>query len=1180
MSSPLVNRALQLARQLQTRANELQLPAERRQQAELDRMMQSPADKATLVQMTDQAFRSQSPGRSVDQLIHVLDVQGVPRFFSPLDQTLLRGFQSFGGLLPGVALPLVKEHMQQETANVVLPAEQELLREHLLARRAEGVRMNVNYLGEAMLGEREATRRLEIYLKALAQPEIEVISVKISTIYSQISALAREHTVSVLCDRLETLYRAAVTHGKFIYLDMEEYRDLELTVAALMQTLDRPGLERVRAGVVLQAYLPDSYAIQQRVTEWARRRFAAGAESLTLRVVKGANMEMERVEASLRGWPVAPYQRKIETDANYLRMLHFGLRAENIAAVRLGIASHNLFTLAYGLTLAQEANALPRVQFEMLEGMANHLRRAIHEVAPQLLLYAPVCRHEDFLYAVGYLVRRLDENTGPDNFLRHAFNLVVDSDDWRRLEAQFLAAIAAMESVSSHPRRTQNRNTEVAPRLRLSASFANEPDTDFSLVANGAWAAQIIERWNPRHSTSAAEVTPVIAGANAPGETPGESIDPSRPGVTVARYTLATSAQVDEVVASAVADPTGWRRRTARERSEMLFRAAEEIASARGDLLGAMLAEGGKLLTEGDPEVSEAIDFCRYYAQSAEEWFRQPGLTARPRGVVAVVPPWNFPLAIPCGGVAAALAAGNTVILKPATNTVLIAQQLCECFWRAGVPREALQFVPTSGGSGGAKLVSHPGVNAVILTGGTETAQRMLAAKPTLKLLAETGGKNTTIVTAIADRDLAIKNVLHSAFSHSGQKCSATSLLILEDEVFHDKKFRDALVDAVESMTVGSAWNLATKMGPVIRPPSGELLRGLTQLDADESWLVPPRLAIDGNPCLIGPAIKWNVAARSFTHCTELFGPVLGVMRARNLHEAIDLVNASGFGLTSGLESLDDREHDIWQSRIRAGNLYLNRSTTGAIVQRQPFGGMGKSSVGPGIKAGGPNYVAQFMEFTSEPIDSLTVLDDDHPLAALVPLASPIERPQLIAAIHDYTAAAASEFHVEHDPQLLLGEDNLRRYLPVSALRVRVHADDKWLSVLLRIAAARTMGSRVVVSRPSELPANLAHGINELDIATDAWAADIEFVTETDDQLAAALLTGQTDRIRYASPERVPDFLRATAARCLAYLADEPVSPIGRLELLWYAQEQCYTRVYHRYGNLGVRADEVRTPVS
>ena len=224
-----------------------------------------------------------------------------------------------------------------------------------------------------------------------------------------------------------------------------------------------------------------------------------------------------------------------------------------------------------------------------------------------------------------------------------------------------------------------------------------------------------------------------------------------------------------------------------------------------------------------------------------------------------------------------------------------------------------------------------------------------------MHLLAETGGKNATIVTALSDRDQAIKNVLHSAFSHSGQKCSATSLLILESEVYHDAKFRAALCDAVESLHVGSAWDLPTKIGPLIRPPSGVLETGLKELEPGEEWAVMPRLHVDDNPHLVSPGVKWGVQPSSFTHCTELFGPVLGVMEARDLDAAIDLVNATGYGLTSGLESLDDREQELWCSRIRAGNLYINRPTTGAIVLRQPFGGMGKSSVGPGIKAGGPN---------------------------------------------------------------------------------------------------------------------------------------------------------------------------------------------------------------------------------
>ena len=379
--------------------------------------------------------------------------------------------------------------------------------------------------------------------------------------------------------------------------------------------------------------------------------------------------------------------------------------------------------------------------------------------------------------------------------------------------------------------------------------------------------------------------------------------------------------------------------------------------------MGAMLTEGRKTLSESDPEVSEAIDFCRFYARSACHFDELPGLTTRGKGVVVVVSPWNFPLAIPCGGVASALAAGNTVILKPASHTVLIAYEMCKSFWDVGVPRTALQFMPCSGATVGQQLVSHDSVGTVILTGGTETALAMLAAKPTIHLLDEMGGKNATIVTALSDRDLAIKNVLHSAFSHSGQKSSATSLLILEEEVYCDTKFRETLCDAVESLQACSCWELHTKVGPLIRPPSGELERSLKELETGEFWAVMPRLNVDDNPHLVSPGVKWGVQSGSFTHCTEFFGPLLGVMSARDLHEAIDQVNATGYGLASGLESLDDREHRLWQEGIRAGNLYINRPTTGAIVLRQPFGGMGKSDVGPGPKAGGPNYIAPLMHF-------------------------------------------------------------------------------------------------------------------------------------------------------------------------------------------------------------------------
>ena len=1183
-----IQRALDFAQALQLRATELQTPAERRQQAELDRMLQTPTDKATLVQLTDQAFRARSSARVVDQFTHILDVQGVPRFFSPLDRAMLRGFQTFGGWLPGVSVPMVKEHMQQETANVILPAEPELLTEHLRQRREQGVRMNVNFLGEAILSEAEAERRIEQYLEALQATDTEVFSVKISTLYSQMSLLAREHTIATICDRLERLYRSAarsffVRAGgarvpKFIYLDMEEYRDLSLTCGIFMRTLDRPGLERVGAGIALQAYVPDSARWQRIINEWARKRVAAGGAPVTIRLVKGANMEMERFEAALKGWPQAPYKTKRETDANYKRMLHEGLKPENLTAVRLGIASHNLFDVAYAWTLVHERHAFDHVQFEMLEGMANHQRRALFEQVSNLLLYAPVCRKEHFLSAIGYLIRRLDENTGEENFLRHAFKLTRGSAEWQALEQGFRESFTLLPELSDAPRRTQDRRE---PSPASHGPFHNEPDTDWSLPHHAAWAQSIVEKWMPLSGTQAPEIPLVLAGEEILHDRKvRECTDPSRPGVVVGRYRQASAEDVARAVECATLDPDGWRALRPGEREAMLKRVAQELRHARGDLMGAALANGGKVLTESDPEVSEAIDFAEFYAETARMWMEgvSPHLTAKGKGVVVVVSPWNFPIAIPCGGVAAALAAGNTVILKPASDAVLVAWEFCKCFWRAGISRSTLQFLPCSGGSEGRALVQHPKVNAIILTGGTGTALTMLHENPALPLSAETGGKNATILTALSDRDLAIKDVLHSAFSHAGQKCSATSLLLLEAEVYDDSQFKRALVEAAESLTVGSAWDLKSKMGPLIRPPSGDLENALQTLEPGESWaLMPQRL--EGNPHLWSPGIKWGVQPGSHTHLTEFFGPVLGVMRYEKLHEAISLVNQTGYGLTSGLESLDDREQAEWRAGIRAGNLYINRTTVGAIVLRQPFGGMGKSAFGPGIKAGGPNYVAQFMDF-SETIPGTPATP--RPGGDMARLLSSLqhwdtlnltENSRLIAAFASYENAWAEEFGVEHDHFLLPGQDNLRRYLPVRELRLRLHAEDDPFDLFARVAAARASGCRITVSSP---PGMEWRALSRLQTATEDWAGAIEFVEESDAELASVISTRQTDRVRYAAACRVPLEVRRAANEANVFIADAPVLMEGRVELLWYVQEQSLSFDYHRYGNLGVRASEKR----
>lgn len=1187
------DRAIELAADLLCEASSLQTPQERRQQAELDRMIGHAEDKATMVEMTDQAFRTHTPARVADQLTHLLDVQGVPRFFSPVEQAMLRGFQSFGEYLPGVAVPLVKEKMRRETANVILPAEPELLAEHLQARQAHGVSMNVNLLGEAILGEEETKRRMQQCFEALRMPEVKCLSVKISTVYSQVSALARRHTIRKVSDRMESLYRTAMQEidpdtgcGKFLYLDMEEYRDLYLTADVLRETLDRKGLEQVRAGIALQAYIPDSARVMRDLIDWSAQRVVAGGEPLTVRLVKGANLEMERVHASIEGHPQAPYKTKLETDANYKRMLRELIDAAANGGVRVGVASHNLFDVALALIWSADRKLDDRIQIEMLEGMANHQRRALTQRGSDMLLYAPACRRDGFLNAIGYLIRRLDENTGPQNFLRHAYRLKPGTPEFDSLATDFRKSLELAESISDAPRHAGSRDDAVVqPEVAEHWSqLVNEPDTDWSIVANALWAEELLAKWQTK-CDAAATVIPLTIGADVcEGQSVHESTDPSRPGVVVSRAALASVDDIRRSVTIADRDQSGWRTSSIEHRHQLLRNVAQNLRQRRGDLIGAMVADGGKTVAQADPEVSEAIDFCEFYPLTVRDWLLHPSISLKPRGVVAVISPWNFPLAIPCGGIAAALAAGNSVILKPASHTILTAWSLCQAFWDAGVPRDVLQLVPCSGRDAQAGLVENPQVETVILTGGTETAKRMLGARPDLHLLAETGGKNATIVTAMADRDQAIKHVIASAFGHSGQKCSATSLLLLEDEVFRDEQFRDTLADAVKSLRVGSAWDLSTSVGPLISEPSDELTRGMKTLQDDESWLVVPE-HIDDNPNLYRPGVKWNIRPGSFTHCTELFGPVLGVMRYSRLEEAIEIVRSTGYGLTSGIESLDNREVDFWQSLIGAGNLYINRPTTGAIVLRQPFGGVGLSAYGPGVKAGGPHYVLPLMQVVDaeatlpgsdaehSELDRLQSWVEVFEESGLMPtdLADDLQR-----VVGSQRAAVETEFSREHDTVRLVGQDNLRRYRPVRAMTIRVDSHKQLRDAFVCVAAAVAVRAQVTVS----IDPSIAAATKELlHSPADYVPGLVEPLEETTSQLTVRVLGGDVNRLRLlaASAEHVS--LRKACADQFVTIIAEAVLSEGRIECLRYLDEQSVSNNYHRYGNLGRRAEEQRREV-
>lgn len=1192
----IVTESIRLASRWLDRANRMLTPDERKQQDRFKRLLGNPKDRVVLIKLIDQCLRSRRPGRVADQVNHLLAGYGTPDFFSEQQKAQLFFFRNIGRLLPSLSVPKFIAAIRENSRHLILPADTEALHAYLEQRKSEGIQVNINYLGEDVLGEAEALHRLESYLELLKDPLVEHVSVKISTLYSQVQPLSLDHDGEMLGQRLSRLYDEARRHpymradgataSKMVHLDMEAYRDLPLTVNAFKRTLDQDAFTACPAGIALQAYLPESFAVQRDLTEWARRRLEKGGAPIRLRIVKGANMEMERTEAALNGWPLAPFDNKLDVDANFKRMLEFAMQPQSIPAVRLGVASHNLFELAYARLLAEANDVAAGVTFEMLEGMADHVRRALAEAQIPLLLYAPIARDVDFIHAVGYLIRRMDENSGPGNFLRHAPGLRTDSEVWRQLSDDFSAACRRMPRLPSTPHRIQDRVADPFARqgrVPAAAGFRNEPNTDWTLGANRRWADQIREQWKKGADHVPIRIYPIVAGR--PFHTPGPTRDifdlnqlPDK--ILLARCRMAQSVDIELAMAVARQDPDGWRTVSPTQRRSVLARVADGLRHARGSLIGAAAAETGKIFSEADAEVSEAIDLAEFYPLSQQAFEKHRSLRMSGKGVVVVISPWNFPIAIPCGGILAALSAGNMVVFKPASAAVLVAWQLCQIFWEAGVPRNTLQFLPCEGVAAGRHLSSHPGTDALILTGGTRTAQMILRQRPDLFLAAETGGKNSIIVTAMADREQAVKHIIPSAFSHCGQKCSAASLLILEKEVFGDRAFRRALVDAAQSLPVGSAWDFHHRMGPLIHPPDDILLRGLTRLENTETWALVPR-RIDSHPSTWTPGIKYNVQPGSFTHMTELFGPVLGVMRADDLDEAVALANQTGYGLTAGLQSLDPREIDHWINGIQAGNLYVNRETTGAVTLRQPFGGWRKSAVGPAVKAGSPDYVTQFMHFSETAPPEPAPVFREHPLLTLAQRwenkcrwsrmgALRPEIMRIVYAIRSYLHFAQSYFAASRDYFHLRGQDNLLSYRAVGRMGICVHPADTLFDIAARVAAARIAGCQValLLHRPLRLAPQAEAFLNGPEGRLLMQQVHIAEPIEAEDER----MVSQVDRLRYAAPDRVPPAVYAAAAEAGVYIARSPVLMNGRLELLHYYLSQSVSHDYHRAGNLGERA--------
>jgi RHH-type proline utilization regulon transcriptional repressor/proline dehydrogenase/delta 1-pyrroline-5-carboxylate dehydrogenase len=826
----------------------------------------------------------------------------------------------------------------------------------------------------------------------------------------------------------------------------------------------------------------------------------------------------------MHGWPLATVESKAAADANYKRVLNYALTPDRIQNVRIGVAGHNLFDLAFAWTLSQQRGINNGMDVEMLLGMAPAQAEVVRKSVGSLVLYTPVVHPQEFDVAIAYLIRRLEEGASKENFLSNAFQLS-KQESFEIEKNRFTTSMSILDEAVPIPNRLQDRRNDSA--VTPAAGFENAPDTDPALSGNRIWAYEIIKR----------------SGSSRLGK------------LEIEEQFIETETALNSAIATAEAAGIEWGKRDPYERASILHQIGVLLERKRGDLIEVAMSETGKGFDQADAEVSEAIDFAHYYAQQAKRLADIDGAVAKPRRVTLVTPPWNFPVAIPAGSALAALAAGSAVVFKPAGQAArcgaMVAKLLNEV-----LPAGVLVPIQLEEKALGAQLISHPDVDQVILTGGFETAQLFRKFDPNLRLFAETSGKNAIIVTPNADLDLAVKDIAYSAFGHAGQKCSAASLVILVGSVAKSKRFLRQLEDAVKSIHVAHPQDPMAQMGPVIEAPQGKLLEGLTSLEAGESWLLEPQ-KLDDSGKLWSPGIRTGVRPGSKSHKTEYFGPMLSIMTARSLEDAIALQNAVDYGLTAGLHSLDPVEINDWIARVQAGNLYVNRTITGAIVQRQPFGGWKRSSIGPTAKAGGPNYLATLTDFGTKPATAREVIKDKQLLQILaLAAASELtdgEVESLTRGLQNDIAALRDYFSVNTDPSGLQSEINVLRYLTANCeLRISESASryDSWRS----IATLAALGQGSISS--FEIPDRLLKPLRKL---------GIQVKVESEQQWLARI-TGSQSRVRWIGAS-TPVAADSPLANCEIAIYDQKPTESGYIELLPYFKEQAVAITAHRFGN-------------
>lgn len=829
--------------------------------------------------------------------------------------------------------------------------------------RKEKMPFSVDLLGEAVITEAEAQSYLERYLELMQQlveaskswtpvpsidevdgevlPKVQV-SVKLTAFYSQFDPLDAQGSEERVGDRIRLLLRRAKELGAAVHFDMEQYAYKDLTLSILKKLLlEQEFRERTDIGITIQAYLRDSEQDLKDLIAWAKQR----GYPVTIRLVKGAYWDQETILAAQKHWPQPVYNDKVTTDANFEQLTE--LLLENHEYVYSAIGSHNVRSQARAIAIA-ETLQVPHRRFEMqvLYGMGDKLAKALVDKGYRVRVYCP---YGELLPGMAYLIRRLLENTANSSFLRQ--NL-----ENRPIEELIAPPIVKQaDSSFSHPE----------------SSFVGAPDTDYAEQELRNKSSQALQEVRSQLGKT---YLPLINGEYTNTTEFINSVNPSNFSEVVGKVGLISVEQAEEAMQAAKAAFPGWRKTPVKERA-LILRKAADLMEARRDLLAAwMVLEVGKAVREADGEVSEAIDFCRYYAQEMERLdlgynYDIPGETNRyiyqPRGIAVVISPWNFPLAIATGMTVAALVAGNCTLLKCAEASSVIAAKLTEILVEAGIPKGVFQYVPGKGSTVGAYMVNHPETHVIAFTGSQEVGCRIYAEAAILKpgqkhmkrVIAEMGGKNAIIVDESADLDQAVLGVVQSAFGYSGQKCSACSRVIVHKAVY--ETFVQRFVEATKSLNIGEAELPSTQVGPVIDANARDRIREYIEKGKSEAKVALEMPAPD-NGYYIGPVIFTEVSPNAIVAQQEIFGPVVAVIQVNNFEEALEVANSTNYALTGGLYSRTPSHIQRSQEEFEVGNLYINRTITGAIVARQAFGGFKLSGVGS--KAGGPDYLLQFLE--------------------------------------------------------------------------------------------------------------------------------------------------------------------------------------------------------------------------